>query len=156
MGKQPNVKSIENRRARHKYEILSTLEAGIVLSGCEVKSLRLGNCSLQEAYAAPDKNGEIWLYDMYIAPYKQGGANNPKDPSRPRKLLVHKREAARLAAAVAEKGRTLVPLKLYFNHRGIAKLLLGVAKGKKIYDRRKEIIARDQERHLRRLRSHRR
>ncbi|HTM57361.1 MAG TPA: SsrA-binding protein SmpB [Candidatus Udaeobacter sp.] len=130
----------QNRRARHDYFILETLEAGLVLTGTEVKSLRAGKASLAEAYATVD-NGEAWVRQLHIPPYEQGNRWNP-DPVRARKLLLHRSEIAKLEKAVAQKGQTVVPLKLYFT-RGHAKLLIGVAKGKKSYDKRHAIAERD-------------
>lgn len=130
----------QNRRARHDYFILETLEAGLVLTGTEVKSLRAGKASLAEAYATVD-NGEAWVRQLHIPPYEQGNRANP-DPVRARKLLLHRSEIGRLEKAVAQKGQTVVPLKLYFT-RGRAKLLIGIAKGKKSYDKRHAIAERD-------------
>lgn len=139
----------ENRRARHDYLIEDTVEAGIVLVGTEVKSLRAGQASLAEAYAGP-KDEAIWLLNCHIPPYEQAGREN-HEPRRPRKLLLHKREMERLLAAVKQKGVTLVPLKIYFNNRGIAKLLLGLAKGKKQHDKRQADKERDWKRQKARL-----
>ena len=139
----------QNRRARHDYDILDTLEAGLVLAGTEVKSLRNGKASLQEAYATVE-NGEAWVRQLHIPPYEQGNRWN-LDPVRPRKLLLHRRELEKLARAVAQKGLTLVPLKLYFT-RGRAKLLLGVAKGRKTHDRRAAIAERESRREVERAR----
>lgn len=138
-----------NRRARHDYFIEDTIEAGLALQGHEVKSLREHNCSIAEAYATGE-NGELWLRDMYIAPYSARGYVNP-DPRRPRKLLLHRRELQRLLSRVAEKGYTLVPLSLYFNERGIAKVELGLARGKRKYDKREAIAERDFQRRAQRL-----
>ena len=139
----------QNRRARHDYDILDTLEAGLALAGTEVKSLRNGKASLQEAYATVE-NGEAWVRQLHIPPYEQGNRWN-LDPVRPRKLLLHRRELEKLARAVAQKGLTLVPLKLYFT-RGRAKLLLGVAKGRKTHDRRAAIAERESRREVERAR----
>src|SRR5438034_1737029 len=130
----------QNRRARHDYFIPGTLEAGLVLTGTEVKSLRAGKASLAEAYATVD-NGEAWVRQLHIPPYEQGNRWNP-DPVRARKLLLHRSEIAKLEKAVAQKGQTVVPLRLYFT-RGHAKLLIGIAKGKKSYDKRHAIAERD-------------
>ncbi len=124
----------ENRRARHDYEIEDTLEAGLVLSGSEVKALRLGRANIAESYASAEK-GDIYLINANIPEYAHANRQN-HPPTRPRKLLLHRREIARLTGAVQREGRTLVPLKLYFNQRGIAKLLLGLAKGRKAHDKR--------------------
>ena len=139
----------QNRRARHDYFILDTFEAGLVLTGTEVKSLRAGKASLGEAYATVE-NGEAWVVQMHIPPYEQGNRWNP-DPVRARKLLLHRREIEKLESAVAQKGQTVVPLKLYFS-RGRAKLLIGIAKGKKVYDKRHAISERDSKREMDRAR----
>jgi SsrA-binding protein len=139
----------QNRRARHDYFILETIEAGLVLSGTEVKSLRAGKASLGEAYATVE-DGEAWVIQMHIPPYEQGNRWNP-DPVRRRKLLVHRKEIERLEAAVAQKGQTVVPLKLYFSN-GRAKLLIGIAKGKKSFDKRASIAERDAKREMDRAR----
>jgi SsrA-binding protein len=137
-----------NRRARYDYFIEDTFEAGLVLEGPEVKALREHRLSLQEAFATIDA-GELWLRDLYIAPYSSRGYTST-DPRRPRKLLVSRAELRRLNSRVAEKGYTLVPLSLYFNERGYAKIELGLAKGKHRYDKRETIAERDYERRLQR------
>jgi SsrA-binding protein len=139
----------QNRRARHDYEILETLEAGLVLTGTEVKSLRGGKASLGEAYATVE-NGEAWVLQLHIPPYEQGNRSNP-DPVRRRKLLLHRTEVDELERAVAQKGLTLIPLKLYFT-RGRAKLLVGVARGRKTHDKRHAIADRDAKREMDRAR----
>lgn len=139
----------ENRRARHEYAIEETVEAGLVLQGSEVKSLRAGQASLAEAWAGP-KDGAIWLLNCHIPPYEKAGRAN-HDPRRPRKLLLRKREQTRLLDAAAREGYTLVPLKIYFNERGIAKLLLGLGKGKKRADKRLSEKERDWKRQKARL-----
>jgi SsrA-binding protein len=136
---------IDNRRARFEYEILETVEAGLVLAGTEVKSIRAGGISLGEAYARV-REGEAWLMGMHIPPYKQGSFSN-LEPNRPRKLLLHREEIARLQNRVNEKGLTIVPLRLYFT-RGMAKVLLGVARGKKLWDKRAAAAKRDVEREI--------
>lgn len=136
---------VENRRARFEYHILETVEAGLVLTGTEVKSVRAGGVSLSEAYAR-FRDGEAWLLGMHIPPYKQGSFSNA-EPNRPRKLLLHKEEIARLQSRVAEKGLTIVPLRLYFT-RGIAKVQLGVARGKKLWDKRADAAKRDVQREI--------
>ena len=141
----------QNRRARYDYEVLDTIEAGLVLAGTEVKSLRNGKASLQEAFATID-NGEIWVRQMHIPPYEQGNRWN-LDPVRARKLLLHREEITKLQRSVAQKGLTLIPLKLYFS-KGRAKLLLGIAKGKKTHDKRAAIAERDSRREM--DRAHRR
>lgn len=136
---------VENRRARYEYHILESIEAGLVLTGSEVKSVRAGGASLSEAYAR-FRDGEAWLMGMHVPPYKQGSFSN-SEPTRPRKLLLHKEEIARLTSRVAEKGLTVVPLRLYFT-RGIAKVQLGVARGKKLWDKRADAAKRDVQREI--------
>ncbi len=139
----------QNRRARHDYFILDTLEAGLVLTGTEVKSLRIGKASLAEAYATVDDD-EAYVRQLHIPPYEQGNRWNP-DPVRPRKLLLHRAEIVKLRQAVAQRGQTIVPLKLYFS-RGRAKLLIGVARGKKTHDKRHALAERDARREMERAR----
>ena len=138
---------IENRKARHEYHIEDTFEAGIVLTGTEVKSLRTGRGNLQDSFARIE-NGEVFLYNMHISPYEQGYRFN-HDPKRPRKLLLHKMEINRLIGKVKERGFTLVPLRVYFK-KNWAKVELALAKGKKLYDRRQDIAAKDAQRDLER------
>jgi len=149
MKKDNYVPNILNRRARHDYHILESLECGIELKGTEVKSIRLGKASLAESYAMVHRD-EVKVENMQITPYVHGTHEN-HDPKRSRKLLLHKKEILKLKQKVGEKGLTLVPLKLYFNARGIAKLELGVAKGKTLFDKRETIKKRDIDRELRRL-----
>ncbi|MGB1375779.1 MAG: SsrA-binding protein SmpB [Rhodothermales bacterium] len=134
-----------NRKATHEYHIDDRVEAGLVLQGTEVKSVRAGKVNLQEAYCAVDK-GEVWLLQCHIAPYSHGNRAN-HDPVRPRKLLLHRREIARLEKSAAQKGYTLVPLKMYFK-RGRAKVEIGLGKGKKLYDKRADIAEKDMKRKL--------
>jgi len=136
-----------NRRARHNYLILDTWEAGIELRGCEVKSIREGNASLAESFARVE-DGEVFLHGMYIAPYEPGSYNNPPSRRR-RKLLLHRREIAKIAGAASGTGYTLVPLSLYFR-RGLAKVELALARGKREYDKRETIKKREAEREMRR------
>lgn len=131
-----------NRRARHDYFITDTVEAGIVLSGTEVKSLRTGQASIQESFASP-KDGSIFLINAYIPEYKHAGIHLQHETRRPRQLLLHKREADKLLGAVKRDGVTLVPLGIYFNKRGIAKIELGLAKGKHKQDKREAIKQRE-------------
>jgi len=131
----------ENRKARFSYSIDDTLEAGIMLVGSEVKSLRGGKSTIAESYAQA-KDGELYLVNAYIPEYTQASRFN-HEPKRVRKLLVHKREAFKLAAAIQREGMTLVPLKMYFNAKGRAKILLGIAKGKKLHDKRETEKNRD-------------
>lgn len=134
-----------NRKARHEYHVLETYEAGIALKGTEVKSLRSGKANLQDSFARIESS-ELILYNMHISPYEQGNRFN-HEPKRPRKLLMHKREIMRLLGKTQEKGLTLVPLKVYFT-RGRAKVELALAKGKKVYDKREAIKARDARREM--------
>jgi SsrA-binding protein len=136
-----------NRRVRHEYFIDEALEAGLVLTGTEVKSLRTGRAGIQEAFARVEA-GEVWLYHMHIPPYDAGSIFN-HDPERRRKLLLHRRQVARLAGWAAQKGYTLIPLRLYFR-RGRAKVELGLARGRKQYDKRERIAERDSERRIQR------
>jgi SsrA-binding protein len=136
----------ENRKARFRFEILEQIECGIALVGSEVKSLRDGKLSLEEAYARI-RNGELWLVGADIAEYRQANRWN-HEPKRPRKLLVHARQFKALAARANEKGLTLVPLKMYFNSRGIVKILVGVCRGKKLYDKRETQKSRDAKRQI--------
>jgi len=129
-----------NRKAYHDYHIQEMVEVGIVLKGSEIKSIREGKVNLRDAYARPE-NGELWLYNSHIASY-DAASYNTHEPTRPRKLLLHKEEFDSLAAKVTQRGLTLVPLKLYIKH-GVAKIELGVAKGKKIYDKREAIARRE-------------
>jgi SsrA-binding protein len=135
-----------NRKARHEYEVLETVEAGLVLRGTEVKSLRSGRASLVDGYAAIE-NGEMWLQNVNIPEYEMGNVANHA-PTRPRKLLLHKHEIARLFGKVQTKGLTLIPLALYFK-RGRAKVEIGLCKGKRAYDKRETIRKKDQEQDLR-------
>jgi len=135
-----------NRKARHDYTILETYEAGIVLTGTEAKSLRLGSANLSNGYAMV-RNGEVWIVGMHISPYEQGSYSNV-DPIRNRKLLLHKKEIRKLLNRTAEQGLTLVPLKVYFKNK-VAKVLIGIGKGKKAYDKRHDIAKRDVERAIR-------
>jgi SsrA-binding protein len=136
----------ENRKARHRFEILDTLECGIALTGSEVKSLRSGKLSLDEAYARV-KEGEVWLVGADIAEYPQATYwNHP--PKRPRKLLLHRDEIRKFAAKAHEKGLTLVPLKVYFNARGIAKVELGLCRGKQLHDKRQALKKAETQREI--------
>jgi SsrA-binding protein len=143
---RPETQSIaRNRRARHDYHILETYEAGIVLTGTEVKSLRAGKANLTDAYGIV-RDGEVYLLNLHIAPYEQGNQFN-HDPTRTRKLLLHRREIRRLIGGVERQGLTLIPLELYFR-KGVAKLALAVAKGKKLHDKRDDERRRDDEREM--------
>lgn len=146
----PNYKVIaENRRARYDYAIEDDLECGIILEGSEVKSLRVNSANIAESYAMVE-DGELWLTNSYIAPYVQAKTFG-HDERRKRKLLVSKKELARLWNATQRKGMTLVPLVLYFNHRGMAKIKIGIAKGKKNHDKRETSAKRDWSRQKARL-----
>ncbi|MGQ9371830.1 SsrA-binding protein SmpB [Azospirillum sp. A39] len=133
---EPRRIAAQNRRARFDYFIDDTLEAGIMLTGTEVKSLRSGKASINEAYAGLDRSGELYLYNAHVPEYGLAGRWLQHEVRRPRKLLVHRRELNKLMGAIKQKGVTLVPMSLYFNDRGIAKLQLGVATGKKKVDKR--------------------
>ena len=143
----------DNRKARHKFEVLDSLECGIVLVGSEVKSLRDGKLSLAEAYGRV-KNGEVWLVGADIPIYPQANRMN-HDPKRPRKLLLHQAEIAKFANLAHEKGLTLVPLKVYFK-KGRAKLLLGLCRGKKLHDKRESLKKADSQRQIQRAMRHKR
>ncbi len=138
---------VTNRRARHEFWIEETYEAGLALTGTEVKSLREGRATLSDAFARVD-NGEVWLHHLHISPYAQGNIHN-HDPLRTRKLLLHRREILRLRSRVEQKGYTLVPLRLYFRH-GVAKVELAVARGRHLYDKRERIAERDAQRRIER------
>jgi SsrA-binding protein len=136
-----------NRKARFNYTILESLEAGIALKGTEVKSMRTGQCSLNDSFARID-NGEIFLHNMHVSPYEFGNINNV-DPLRPRKLLLHKRQIGKIAGDVSSKRLALVPLKAYFKN-GLVKIELALAKGKRQYDKRDAIRKREMDRELKR------
>jgi SsrA-binding protein len=140
----------ENRKARREYHLGDTYEAGIELTGTEVKSLRGGQANIAESYASAEKGG-IFLINAYIPEYKAAGDFFQHDPRRPRRLLLHKREIHKLAVAVDRQGMTMVPLELYFNARGRAKLRLALAQGKKLHDKRADEAKRDWQRHKARL-----
>ncbi|MBN2070851.1 MAG: SsrA-binding protein SmpB [Candidatus Krumholzibacteriota bacterium] len=135
-----------NRKARHDYTIIETMEAGVVLTGTEVKSLRAGSAHLKDSYASIE-NEEIFLFNAHISPYKQGNRYN-HEPTRTRKLLMHAKEIKRLLGKTREKGLTIVPLKIYFNDAGRIKVEIGLAKGKRAYDKRRTIADRDAKREL--------
>ncbi len=140
---KPDFKiAADNRRARFDYEIGDTLEAGIMLTGTEVKSLRNGKATIAESYVGVDRNGELFLYNANIPEYLQANRFN-HEPRRPRKLLVKLRELARLSQAVERKGMTIVPLKIYFNEKGRAKIEIALARGKNVADKRESEKARD-------------
>ena len=147
LRRMPDETIAVNRRARHDYAIEETLEAGIVLTGTEIKSIRAGRVNLAEAYARIER-GEAWLIGAHIAPYEQGNRNN-HEPTRTRKLLLHRDQIAELVGRTQAKGQTLVPLRLYLRD-GRAKLELGLARGKKTHDKRRTIAERDMRRELER------
>lgn len=145
MAAQEQRVSISNRKARHDYHVLETFEAGIVLTGTEVKSLRKGNANLLDSYAQV-KNGEVWLHGMHINPYEQGNINN-HEPRRTRKLLLQKSQIRKLLERTKDKGLTLIPLSVYFKGP-YAKVELSLAQGKKSYDKRESIKKRDADREI--------
>lgn len=147
MGEDGKKVVATNRKARHEYEILDTYEAGLVLKGPEVKSLRQGKVGFQDAFARLER-GEIWLYSLHISPYEQAAREN-EDPMRTRKLLLHKQEIRRLVGQVEEKGLTLIPLQIYFR-RGYAKVTLALARGRKLYDKREKLKRKTQDDEARR------
>lgn len=147
MSKAEQKVVASNRKARHEYEVLETVQAGIELKGPEVKSIRAGNVSFQDAHARVDR-GQIWLHSLHISPYEQANRFNV-DPVRPRRLLLNKQEIRRLAAKVEEKGLTLVPLDLHFS-RGYVKVTLAVGRGRKLHDKREALKRREQDREARR------
>ena len=148
MAKKSGMKLIaNNKKAYHDYFILETYEAGIALHGTEVKSLRMGKCSIKEAFIRVE-NEEVYVYGMHIRPYEKGNIFN-KDPLRVRKLLLHKSEIRKLLGKTKEKGMTLVPLKVYFKD-SLVKVEIGLAKGKKLYDKRQDIAKKDQQREAQR------
>jgi SsrA-binding protein len=140
----------ENRKARYEFAISDTYEAGIALTGTEVKSLRQGQANIAESYASAEQGG-IMLINAHIPEYKQAGPFYNHEPRRPRRLLLHKKEIHKLAIAVERQGMTLIPLELYFNDRGRAKLKLALAQGKKLHDRREAVAKRDWQRQKARL-----
>ncbi|MBP3602921.1 MAG: SsrA-binding protein SmpB [Lachnospiraceae bacterium] len=143
MAKEAMKLVANNKKAYHDYFIEEKYEAGLVLHGTEVKSLRMGKCSIKEAFIRVEK-GEVYIYGMHVSPYEKGNIFN-KDPLRPKKLLLHKQEIRKLIGSSAEKGYTLVPLQVYFSN-GRAKIEIGLAKGKKLYDKRQDIAKKDQKR----------
>lgn len=134
-----------NRKARHEYEIIDTLEVGLVLVGSEIKSIREGRVSLSGSYASFDDSGQLWVHQMHVAEYSQARDNH--EPYRPRKLLAHRRQLRRLGRSVTDKGHTLIPLDVHLTG-GRAKLLLGLCRGKKKYDKRRDIAERDSRRKI--------
>jgi SsrA-binding protein len=147
-GQRANQTVAENRKARHDYFIEESYEAGLALTGSEIKSLRNGRLNLRGGYARV-VGGEVWLYDVHISPYEQSGVYFNHEPTRPRKLLLHRREINRIAGQVERQGFTLVPLRVYFKGRR-AKIELGLARGKKLYDKREDIAKREANRDIER------
>lgn len=147
MGKDSVKLIANNKKAYHDYFVDETIEAGIELFGTEVKSMRLGHCSVKEAFIK-DKNGELFIYGMHVNPYEKGNIFN-KDPLRTRKLLLHKKEIARLIGKTAEKGYALIPLKVYFKGPRV-KVEVGLCRGKKLYDKREDMARKSQKRELER------
>lgn len=144
MAKEKGSRLIaNNKKAYHDYFIEETYEAGIALHGTEVKSLRMGKCSIKESFVIIE-NEEVYIYGMHISPYEKGNIFN-RDPLRVKKLLLHKSEIRKMKGKIVEKGYTLVPLKVYFN-RSLVKVEIGLAKGKKLYDKRQDIAKKDQRR----------
>ena len=142
-----------NKKARHDYFFEDVVECGIVLTGTEIKSVRAGGISIRDSYAKIN-DGEVWVYNMHIAPYEQGNRYN-SDPLRPKKLLLHKQEIRKMDAQIMQKGLTLIPVQVYLNTKGIVKLELAVARGKKLYDKRADIAKRDSQRDMDRTRKER-
>lgn len=147
MEKKQEKLIANNKKAYHDYFILDTYEAGISLAGTEVKSLRMGKCSIKEAFIRIE-NGEVFIYGMNISPYEKGNLFN-KDPLRVRKLLLHRSEIQKILGKTKEKGMAVVPLKVYF-HGGLVKVEIGLAKGKKLYDKRDDIAKKDRKREVER------
>ena len=143
MAKEARKLIANNKKARHDYFLEETFEAGISLHGTEVKSLRMGKCSIKEAFVRVE-NGEVYVYGMHISPYEKGNIFN-KDPLRPKKLLLHKKEIQKLIGRIAQKGYTLVPVEVYFKG-SLVKVQIALAKGKKLYDKRQDIAKKDQRR----------
>ena len=143
MGKDSIKLIANNKKAYHDYFIEEKYEAGVSLHGTEVKSLRMGKCSIKESFIRIE-NGEVYVYGMHISPYEKGNIFN-KDPLRPKKLLMHRAEIRKLQGKIAEKGYTLVPLQVYFKN-SLVKVEIGLAKGKKLYDKRQDIAKKDQRR----------
>jgi len=137
-----------NKKVYHEYFLEEIYEAGIALHGTEVKSIRMGKCSIKESFVRIDKNGEVYIYGMHVTPYEKGNIFN-KDPLRPKKLLLHKKEIQKLIGKIAEKGYTLVPVEVYLSN-GLVKVQIALAKGKKLYDKRQDIAKKDMKREAQR------
>ncbi|MCF0140888.1 MAG: SsrA-binding protein SmpB [Mogibacterium sp.] len=147
MAKRPKKIVANNKKARHDYFIEEVYEVGIVLTGTEIKSIRAGRCSIKESYCKIDKNGEVFIHGMHISPYEQGNRYNV-EPLRDRKLLMHKRQISKLIGTLKTSGLTLVPLNVYLNEDGRCKLEIGLARGKKNYDKRDTIAKKDADRKI--------
>ena len=137
-----------NKKVYHEYFLEEIYEAGIALHGTEVKSIRMGKCSIKEAFVRIEKDGQVYIYGMHVTPYEKGNIYN-KDPLRPKKLLLHKKEIQKLIGKIAEKGYTLVPVEVYLSN-GLVKLQIALAKGKKLYDKRQDIAKKDLKREAQR------
>ncbi|HOP07999.1 MAG TPA: SsrA-binding protein SmpB [candidate division Zixibacteria bacterium] len=148
MGENEEIKiAVRNRKAKHDYQIHWTIEAGIELHGCEVKSIRDGKINISDAYAVIE-NGQAWLKNLHISPYEMDSSNTPYDPIRPRRLLLHKREIRKLSIQTDQKGMTIVPLAIYFRNK-LAKVELAVATGRKKYDKRQAVAKAEADRRMR-------
>ena len=147
MAKRPKKIVANKKKARHDYFIEEVYEVGIVLTGTEIKSIRAGRCSIKESYCKIDKNGEVFIHGMHISPYEQGNLYNV-EPLRDRKLLMHKRQISKLIGTLKTSGLTLVPLNVYLNEDGRCKLEIGLARGKKNYDKRDTIAKKDADRKI--------
>jgi SsrA-binding protein len=148
MAKQNNndrIREIKNRKARHEYFFVQTYEAGIVLKGTEIKSIRQGKVSFKDSYARIDKQGEVWLLNLHISPYEKSTYFN-HEATRPRKLLLNKREIKKMNSKIVEGGMTLIPASIYINEKSLCKVELAIAKGKKNYDKREVLQKKDQQR----------
>ena len=150
MNKKQRKLVANNKKAYHDFFIEDTYEAGIELTGTEIKSVRAGKVSIKESFAKVTKRGEVVVYGMHIAPYEQGNRFNV-DPLRERRLLLHRKEIRKIAATLSQDGLTLIPLQVYINEAGRCKVELGIARGKKLYDKRESIAKRDAERKMERL-----
>ena len=150
MSKKQRKLVANNKKAYHDFFIEDTYEAGIELTGTEIKSVRAGKVSIKESFAKVTKRGEVVVYGMHIAPYEQGNRYNV-DPLRERRLLLHRKEIRKIAAILSQEGLTLIPLQVYINEAGRCKVELGIARGKKLYDKRESIAKRDAERKMERL-----
>lgn len=148
MKKKEEKTIAKNRRAFHEYEVLETFEAGIELTGCEVRSLRENNCQLTDCFVLI-RGGEAWINNMHIPPFLHGNIANP-DPDRKRKLLLHKKQIRYLAEKVSEKGLSIVPLKMYFKENGLVKVEIALSRGKKLFDKRSSMKDRDSKRDIER------